>query len=183
MASPVGLGATEQFHLERYFAKHEFSAPHLLCCSDAEPLFMSELLTSAPPDLLDQFHGLRLSYTETPGLPALRAEIASMYASITPEDVVVAAPEEVRRPRCPRRLFQEPQPPLLLQCVFLAMHACLRPGDRVVVTFPGYQSLYELARSLGCQVIHWEVGGFIPLPRGIGDSPQNPCPCFAGSAD
>jgi aspartate/methionine/tyrosine aminotransferase len=36
------------------------------------------------------------------------------------------------------------------------MHVLLRPGDHVVVTFPGYQSLYEIAQSLGCSVSKWE---------------------------
>ena len=35
------------FALERYFAKHEFSAPYLLCCSDVEPLLQKELLEMA----------------------------------------------------------------------------------------------------------------------------------------
>ena len=28
------------FKLERFFAKHEFSAPYLMCCSDCQPLTM-----------------------------------------------------------------------------------------------------------------------------------------------
>jgi len=35
------------FALERYFAKHEFSARHLLSCSDCEALSMQELLELA----------------------------------------------------------------------------------------------------------------------------------------
>ena len=36
------------------------------------------------------------------------------------------------------------------------MHALLARGDHVISTFPGYQSLYELARSIGCEVDLWE---------------------------
>ena len=35
--------------LQRFFAKHEFSAPFQLCCSDCEPLLMSALLANADP--------------------------------------------------------------------------------------------------------------------------------------
>ncbi len=35
--------------------------------------------------------------------------------------------------------------------------AMLRPEDHVIVTFPGYQSLYELARTIGCEVSLWEM--------------------------
>ena len=38
------------------------------------------------------------------------------------------------------------------------MNALLAPGDHVVCTFPGYQSLYELARSIGCEVSAVEAG-------------------------
>ena len=32
------------FKLERFFAKYEFTAPYLLCCSDCESLSVKELL-------------------------------------------------------------------------------------------------------------------------------------------
>ena len=34
----------EPFKLERYFARHEFSAPYLLCSSDCESMTLDELL-------------------------------------------------------------------------------------------------------------------------------------------
>ena len=49
------------------------------------------------------------------------------------------------------------------------MHALLSPGDHVVCTFPGYQSLYELARSIGCEVDLWrpqETGGVAAAAAG-----------------
>uniref|UniRef100_A0A6S8HF76 Aminotransferase class I/classII domain-containing protein n=1 Tax=Dunaliella tertiolecta TaxID=3047 RepID=A0A6S8HF76_DUNTE len=36
------------------------------------------------------------------------------------------------------------------------MRVLLRPGDHVVCTFPGYQSLYSIAASIGCTVSKWE---------------------------
>ena len=33
------------FKLERYFAKYEFNAPHLLCCSDCESFTIKEILS------------------------------------------------------------------------------------------------------------------------------------------
>lgn len=40
--------------------------------------------------------------------------------------------------------------------VYLTMKSLLQPGQRVVVMFPAYQSLYELAQSVGCEVDLWE---------------------------
>lgn len=124
----------EPFALERYFAEHEFSARHLLSPSDCESLSMAELLRLADPDSRELWLRLRLGYTETAGHPLLRAAIAELYPALGPESILVTAPEEA---------------------IFLSMHALLEPGDHVVCTFPGYQSLYEIARSKGCEVSLW----------------------------
>ena len=57
------------FKLERFFAEYEFVAPHLLCCSDCEPLAMADLLQLADAETMSMWGGLRLGYTETAGLP------------------------------------------------------------------------------------------------------------------
>ncbi len=124
------------FALERYFARHEFSARHLLSTSDCQGLPMADLIAGADPDLRRRWETLRLGYTESQGLPELREEIAALYRGATPAQVLVAAPEEA---------------------VFLFMNALLEPGDHVICTFPGYQSLYELALSIGCEVTFWEA--------------------------
>ena len=124
----------ETFDLERFFAKHEFSAKYLLSSSDCESLSMQELLGMADAETRRLWDGLKLGYTETPGHPALREAIAGLYEGLDRDDVLVAAPEEG---------------------IFLLMQALLEPGDHVVCTFPGYQSLYEVARSIGCGLSWW----------------------------
>ncbi len=124
------------FKLERYFAQYEFKVKYLLSPSDCESLSMSELLQLADPDSLALWNELRLGYTESSGHPALRAEVSRLYQTVTPDDVMIAAPEEA---------------------IFVAMHTLLRPGDQVVSVFPAYQSLYELARAIGCDVTPWTL--------------------------
>ena len=124
----------EPFKLERYFAAHEFTAEVLLSCSDCEPLRMSRLVEMADAESRALWDGLALSYTEAQGHPLLRGEIAGLYDTIDPSQVLVAAPEE---------------------CIYLTMHAVLRPGDHVVCMVPGYQSLYAVAQSIGCEVSMW----------------------------
>ena len=123
------------FTLERYFAKYEFSAKYMLSSSDCESLTLPELLEMGSPEMRKTFFELKLGYTESSGHPQLRAEAASIYKNINADDVLVAAPEEA---------------------IFLLMHALLQPGDHVISTFPGYQSLYEIAGSIGCQLSRWE---------------------------
>ncbi len=123
------------FKLERYFNEREFKARYLLCASNCEPLKLKELLSMADREAMKLWDELGLGYTESAGHPLLRQEIAGLYRTIKPEDVLVAAPEE---------------------CIFLALNTILKRGDHVVVTYPAYQSLYEIAVSLGCKVSRWE---------------------------
>ena len=61
---------------QRWFAKYEFNAPYLFCCSDCEPMTMKELLAMGDEDSLQRWENLSLGYTESAGLPALLTEIA-----------------------------------------------------------------------------------------------------------
>jgi aspartate/methionine/tyrosine aminotransferase len=124
------------FKLERYFAQYEFSVKYLLSASDCEALSVSELHALADADSRARWERLSLSYTESQGLPALREEIARMYPGLSPNDVLILAPEEG---------------------IYIAMRTLLAPGDHVISVFPAYQSLYELARSTGCTVTPWPV--------------------------
>ncbi len=123
------------FELERYFARHEFSARYLLSSSDCEALTMAELLALADAETKTLWDELKLCYTESLGHPRLREEVAGLYHDISETNVLPVVPEEG---------------------IYLLMHTLLSPGDHVVCTFPGYQSLYEVARALGCQVSTWE---------------------------
>ena len=123
------------FALERYFAQHEFSARYLLSSSDCESLSMRDILAYSDDDTKRMWEELKFGYTESPGHPILRQEIAAIYEGFDADKVIVLAPEEG---------------------IFLLMHALLESGDHVVCTFPGYQSLHEVALSIGCEVSTWE---------------------------
>lgn len=124
------------FKLERYFAQYEFKVQHLLSPSDCESLALSELLEMADDESRSLWENLRLSYTESEGHPQLRQEIARLYANIQPDQALAAAPEEG---------------------IFLLMQTLLIPGDQVIALAPAYQSLSEIARAIGCEVIPWQV--------------------------
>ncbi len=131
----------EPFALERYFARYEFDVPHLLSPSDSEPYTLPEVLAYATPEQRDAWDNLWLGYTESAGGEALRAGIAALYDdNITPERVLGVVPEEG---------------------IFIAMNTLLAAGDHVIVTAPGYQSLYSVAAAIGCSVDAWA-----PNPEG-----------------
>ena len=121
-----------EFELERYFARWEFAVRHLLCASDVEGWPMGELLAIADDETAALWSDLRLGYTEAPGHPLLRREIASLYDTATPDDVLVLSGAE--------------------EGIFALVNVLLEPGDHAIVTWPGYQSLYEVARACGADV-------------------------------
>lgn len=125
------------FELERYFARWEFSVRHVLCASDVEGWRMSELLALADPETADLWGDLRLGYTEATGHPLLRREIASLYETATDEDVLVVSGAQ--------------------EGIFALVNVLLGPGDHAIVTWPGYQSLYEVARACGADVTLHEL--------------------------
>jgi aspartate/methionine/tyrosine aminotransferase len=125
-----------EFKLERYFGQWEFRARYLLSPSDCESMSVAELLGLADADGRRRWQELRLGYTESQGDPALREAIAQHYTTITADEVLVAVPEEA---------------------IFIAMQALLAPGQHVISVQPAYQSLYDVARSMGCQVSPWTI--------------------------
>lgn len=125
------------FALERYFARWEFAARHLLCASDVEGWPMRDLLDIADAESRALWDGLRLGYTESTGHPLLRAEIAALYDGVTADDVLVFAGAE--------------------EAIFCLANVLLGPGDHAAVTWPGYQSLYEVARATGAAVTLHEL--------------------------
>lgn len=124
-----------EFKLERYFAQHEFNVDYVLCCSDCESVSIAELL-DLEENARDQFERLQLGYTESQGSPALRNEISKIYNYITPDQVLVHTGAE--------------------EAIFLFMHAVLKKSDHVIVHWPCYQSLIEVAGSIGCKVTKWK---------------------------
>jgi len=124
------------FQLERYFALYEFKVKYLLSPSECESLSMSVLIQMAAPASLELWQELRLSYTESQGHPLLRDEIAKIYQHDPPGTIIIAAPEEA---------------------IFVTMQTLLKPGDQVMAISPAYQSLHEIARSIGCEVSKWSL--------------------------
>lgn len=128
------------FLLERYFAKHEFTAPYLLCSSDCETLSINELfdLTQDKEKLINDFMNLRLGYTESKGDPSLREKINKLYDEKLDIDNILTFAGAA-------------------EGIFLFMNAILEKDDHIIVVFPCYQSLYEVAKSINVEVSYWNL--------------------------
>ncbi|MEA2632998.1 MAG: hypothetical protein QOE66_3217 [Chloroflexota bacterium] len=137
------------FALERYFAKWEFAVEHVLGASDVQAYPMAKLLALADDETRALWDGLHLGYTESNGHPLLRREIATLYDGIEPDEVLVFAGAE--------------------EAVFCLANVLVGAGDHAIVTWPGYQSLYEVARAAGADVtlheLHESDGWALDLDR------------------
>ena len=124
------------FKLERYFAKYEFNTEYILCSSDCEAMFIADLL-AIEEGAAEKFQNVWLGYTESQGSPTLRREICNLYETLQPEDILVHTGAQ--------------------EAIFLFMHAMLEENDHVVVHTPSYQSLSEVAKSIGCNISPWRA--------------------------
>ena len=79
----------------------------------------------------------RLGYTDSRGSPSLRREITRVYETIDPDQVLVHTGAE--------------------EAIFLFFQAVLQPGDHIIVHWPCYQSLFQVAESIGCEITRWEA--------------------------
>jgi DNA-binding transcriptional MocR family regulator len=100
----------DSFHLERYFAEHEFTAPHTLCSSDCESLKLGDLL-ALEPEASDKFSSLWLGYTDSLGNHELRQAITTLYESISANQILVHTGAE--------------------EAIFNFMNVALAPGDHL----------------------------------------------------
>ena len=84
-----------------------------------------------------RWDSLELGYTESTGDPLLRRAIAALYETIEPDEILTFAGAE--------------------EAVFCLLNVTLGPGDHAIVTWPGYQSLYEVGRAAGAEVTLHEL--------------------------
>jgi len=124
------MPALPDFRLETHFAKWEFSACHHLTASDAESVSLRDLLALASDADRAAFETMWLGYTETWGMPALRAEIAATYAARGADDILCFAGAS--------------------EGIFAANTVLLAKGDHAIVVTPNYQS-HETLPSMICE--------------------------------
>ena len=123
------------FKLERYFAKHEFTAKYLLSSSDCDGYELNYLLEKASNEELDLWENLKLGYTESKGNPSLREAILQHYRTSSIENVVVATPGELN---------------------FISINVLLDSTDHAITISPCYQSLSEVVKSINCELSYWK---------------------------
>lgn len=123
------------FKLERYFARHEFSAKYLLSSSDCDGYALKDILDSATKEEMKLWENIQLGYTECEGNRLLRDSISQFYKKNLAENILVASPGELN---------------------FITMNVLLNAEDHVITVSPGYQSLSEVVKSIGSEISYWK---------------------------
>jgi aspartate/methionine/tyrosine aminotransferase len=119
------------FALEVFFSRWEFAAKYNMAASDSESMTLAQLLALADPADRAEFDGVSLGYTQTFGAPALRAEIANTYESITAGQLLCCAGAE--------------------EAIYIAMQVLLRREDHAIVITPNYQAAETVPLGI-CEV-------------------------------
>lgn len=143
----------DDFELEQYFAKYEFSAKYLLGSSDAQTITMKTLFEdNEDEESLQLWNDLNFGYTESTGLPVLKQEVASMYEGLVADDILMFAGAE--------------------EAIYATMRALLKPDEHVVVILPAYQSLLTCAEDVvgkenctGLDLVDREGKWVLPMKR------------------
>ncbi len=135
------------FAVEEWMSLHETRVTYNLAETCAESLSLKELLELCGKgwDFIDELLNSKFTYGEVLGSGALRREISKLYPSGDPEEILITHGA--------------------IEANYLVFQALISKGDRVVVTFPAYQQLYQVPESLGARVQRWELAfdkGFIP---------------------
>lgn len=125
----------ETFHIERFFAAHEFDTPHLLAVSDCQSMTVGELL-DLEPGSRQELEEVWLGYTPSEGSLALREAVAATVPALGPDDVLIHAAG--------------------VEVILTLAHAVLKPGDHAVVQSPCYQALRSAPAMAGAEVTLWE---------------------------
>jgi aspartate/methionine/tyrosine aminotransferase len=125
----------DEFKLERYFAKYEFTTKYLLSSSDCDGYSLEYILSCANKAELDLWNNLKFGYTDSKGSDFLRQSIAEQYITVKRDNILVLSPGEAN---------------------FILMNILLKQNDEVVCMSPAYQSLYQVAKNLGAKIKFWE---------------------------
>ena len=113
-----------RMELEIWFDKYQYAIDY--------DIGESAVKTLAIEDIDIDLEKVLLRYGYHTGHPSLRSVIAEHYPGLSADHIIVTTGAS--------------------EANFVVVSALVKPGDHVVVEHPNYPSLYEVPRSLGCEV-------------------------------
>jgi aspartate/methionine/tyrosine aminotransferase len=117
----------QPFVMERMMSKFEKEVDYNLSESGVHPLTLKELFQDDPGGLADLL-SIEMDYAHANGIPELRKNIAALYPSAGPENVLVTVGA--------------------IEANYDILWSLLSAGDEVVVMLPNYMQIWGLAKNL-----------------------------------
>lgn len=136
------------FAVEEWMNAYEVGAKYNIAETCVDSVSMDELFALTGTDketFLNDFCACRLTYGDIEGRPDFKKGIASLYKTISPEEIVPTHGASGAN----HHIF----------------YSLVQPGDRVISIMPTYQQLYSIPESLGAdvQVMHLsKENGYLP---------------------
>ena len=123
------------FGVERWLSKYETKVGYNLTSTSIIPFSLNELLQLTgenEEEVKEAIFSLRLSYGDIKGNPAYLSGLASLYETITPQQVISTHGG--------------------VGASHLTMMTLIEPQDHVVAVLPAYQQIYSVPESIGATV-------------------------------
>lgn len=129
----------EPFGVEEWMNTYEMKAEYNIAETCVESLTVEELLNLSgdPGSAYREICNIKLTYGEIPGSVELRRAIASLYESMTEDNILITQGG--------------------IGANFLAQFSLIDPGDSVISVYPTYQQLYSVPKAFGVSVNLWPL--------------------------
>ena len=126
--------------VEEWLNVWEKSATYDIAQSTVSSMTMAEILDlddEGGKTFYERLDAEKMNYGWIEGSPEFKQEVASLYRTVSPDNVL--------------------QTNGATGANLLALLALVQPGDHVIAEYPTYQSLYEIPRTLGAEVEYWHL--------------------------
>ena len=137
------------FLIDRFFSKYYYNTKYILCAAASDPMRSQDLLSMASLQTKHEWDNMELKYQIQAGNVRLRECVANLYNDYYKNNILN---DTVRLSKATKDniLITVPQ-----EAILIAMHCILSKGDDIIVLAPLYQSLYEHAIQIKCNIHYW----------------------------
>lgn len=116
----------QPFEMERMMSKYEQDVDYNLSESGVHPILLRELLSNHPQKI-EELLDTDLNYPHVNGIPELRQNIALLYDSASPENVLVTVGA--------------------IEANYITTRTLLSHGDEIIVMLPNYMQIWGIAKN------------------------------------
>lgn len=122
--------------LREWNTKFEFSTKYNISDCSTYPLTLKELFEISGKENIENYRKISFGYNKVFGEDDLRREISKLYKNLSFQNILITNGA--------------------IEAIFLVMNQIADKGDNIVVQFPIYQALKEVARVNGVEIRNWE---------------------------